>query len=40
VTLTYQDLPDRNEFSVLFTLVGATGVDSKAMSGLFDRLAP
>lgn len=40
VTLTYQVLPDRNEFGVMFTLVGGTGADSKAMSGLFDRLAP
>jgi hypothetical protein len=38
--VTYQDQPDRNELGVLFTLVGGTGADSKAMSGLFDRLAP
>jgi hypothetical protein len=40
VTLTYQDLPDRNEFGVLFTLVGGTGVDSQAMGGLFEQLTP
>lgn len=40
VTLTYQDLPDRNEFGVLFTLVGGTGVDSQGMGGLFEQLTP
>lgn len=37
VSLTYQDLPDRNEVGVLFTLVGATSLDSKFVPGLFDR---
>ena len=36
VTFTYQDLPEKNEFSVLLTLVGATSVDSRMVSGLFE----
>lgn len=35
VTFTYQDYPDRNEFGVTLTLLGATSVESKAASGLF-----
>jgi hypothetical protein len=35
VTFTYQDYPDRNEFGVMLTLLGATSVESKAVSGLF-----
>lgn len=35
VTFTYQDYPDRNEFGVTLTLLGATSVESKAVSGLF-----
>ncbi len=36
VTFTYQDLPEKNEFSVLLTLLGATSIDSRTVSGLFD----
>ena len=36
VTFTYQDLPEKNEFSVLLTLVGAASFDSKMASGLFE----
>lgn len=39
ISLTYQDLPDRNEIGVLLTLVGATRVDSETVPGLFDRSA-
>jgi LPS-assembly protein len=39
VSLTYQDLPDRNEVGVLFTLVGATSMDRLTVPGLFDRPA-
>jgi hypothetical protein len=35
VTFTYQDFPDKNEFGVLVALLGATSVQSKAVSGLF-----
>jgi LPS-assembly protein len=35
VTFTYQDFPDRNEFAVTLTLLGATSVSSKVVSGLF-----
>jgi len=37
VTFTYQDFPEKNEFGVVVTLVGATSVDSKMMSPLFER---
>ncbi|MFZ5864003.1 MAG: LPS-assembly protein LptD [Nitrospirota bacterium] len=39
VSLTYQDLPDRNEIGVMVTLVGATGMDRLTVPGLFDRPA-
>lgn len=35
VTFTYQDFPDKNEFGVIVALLGATSVQSKAVSGLF-----
>ncbi len=35
VTFTYQDFPDKNEFGVMVALLGATSVQSKAVSGLF-----
>lgn len=35
ITFTYQDYPDRNDFGVLLTLIGATSVESKAVAGLF-----
>ncbi len=35
VALTYQDYPDRNEFGVTLTLLGATSVESNAVSDLF-----
>ncbi len=39
VSLTYQDLPDRNEVGVMFTLVGASGMDRLTVPSLFDRPA-
>ncbi|MEW6682279.1 MAG: LPS assembly protein LptD [Nitrospirota bacterium] len=35
ITFTYQDFPDKNEFSVTVTLLGATSVTSNVMSDLF-----
>jgi len=35
VTFTYQDFPEKNEFGVVLTLVGAGSVDSRAASDLF-----
>jgi hypothetical protein len=34
-TFTYQDFPDKNEFAVMVTLLGATSVSSKVVAGLF-----
>jgi hypothetical protein len=41
LTLTYTDFPEKsNELSFLLTLIGATSVDSKAASTLFEKLCP
>lgn len=35
IAFTYQDFPDKNEFAVMVTLLGATSVSSNVMSDLF-----
>ncbi|OGW62807.1 MAG: hypothetical protein A2638_06780 [Nitrospirae bacterium RIFCSPHIGHO2_01_FULL_66_17] len=41
LTLTYTDFPEKsNELSFLLTLIGATSVDSKAASKLFEKPVP
>jgi hypothetical protein len=40
VTFTYQDFPDKNEFSVMLTLLGATRLQSKEFASVFGTPPP